>query len=394
MDLIKFRGELKAELYNIVEFWSEEAFANPHELFGEIDFYGNPKKNAPQSVLLYSHVIWALASVSVFLNNDSYLQKALRLQKKLNEVFFDSENGGYFWLIDHENKPVVETKFVRAQAAVMLAYTKLFELTQNDKMLTKAMAVFYSLETRCADFKNGGYIEAFSRNWDSTEDYRISSLVPNMPKSTITHIQTLHAMCELYKVSGNPHVKNAAKSLLELVVEKGIENNHIIPYCTMDWQRASEYYSFGHDIEALRVIATAAKILFDQEKTDKIIELSLKMSREFLSIAFENKGAVSYEYDFCAKEYDSNVHRWVQSEAMFGLLNAYNLSGDSAFLEATIDVWDYINKNMIDRKNGEWYSMVDCSGQAHFHTPKQGEWRTPYCNVNSILGALGLLVKI
>ena len=109
MDLIKYRGELKAELYNIVEFWSEEAFANPYELYGEIDFYGNPKQNAPQSILLYSHVIWALASVSVFLNNDAYLQKALRLQKKLNEVFFDSENGGYFLLIDSEYKLVVVT---------------------------------------------------------------------------------------------------------------------------------------------------------------------------------------------------------------------------------------------------------------------------------------------
>ena len=70
---------------------------------------------------------------------------------------------------------------------------------------------------------------------------------------------------------------------------------------------------------------------------------------------------------------------WAEAEAVVGFYNAYQLSGDNRFLQASLRAWRFIQDHLIDRDHGEWYRTVDLQGQ-----PVLGKlvdfWKCPYHN--------------
>ena len=53
---------------------------------------------------------------------------------------------------------------------------------------------------------------------------------------------------------------------------------------------------------------------------------------------------------------------WEQAETVVGFLNAFEITGDESYLERSLNSWEYIKKNFIDKKNGSWFSYVSESG--------------------------------
>ncbi len=54
---------------------------------------------------------------------------------------------------------------------------------------------------------------------------------------------------------------------------------------------------------------------------------------------------------------------WEQAETVVGYLNAYELTGNEAYISNTLKSRDYIKQHFIDRKNGGWFSSVTESGE-------------------------------
>ena len=48
---------------------------------------------------------------------------------------------------------------------------------------------------------------------------------------------------------------------------------------------------------------------------------------------------------------------WVQCESITGFLCAYEISGDEAYLDGAIKIYDYVEKYMSDWEKGEWYAV-------------------------------------
>ena len=61
-----------------------------------------------------------------------------------------------------------------------------------------------------------------------------------------------------------------------------------------------------------------------------------------------------------------------------GYLNAFELTNDESFLFKALNSWKYIDKNLVDHKNGEWYYDVDENG--NHKGDKAGPWKCPYHN--------------
>ena len=85
---------------------------------------------------------------------------------------------------------------------------------------------------------------------------------------------------------------------------------------------------------------------------------------------------------------DQTRHWWVQAEALLGFLNAWQLTGQTRYLEAVRTQWAYIRDVMIDRREGsEWYSLVDEHG-APGGKPIVEIWKCPYHNGRMCLEVL------
>jgi mannobiose 2-epimerase len=70
---------------------------------------------------------------------------------------------------------------------------------------------------------------------------------------------------------------------------------------------------------------------------------------------------------------------WPQAEAMIGFLNAYQLTRQPHFLEASLQSWRFVQQYLIDKQHGEWFWAVTKEGQPH-NREKTGPWKGPYHN--------------
>ena len=68
-----------------------------------------------------------------------------------------------------------------------------------------------------------------------------------------------------------------------------------------------------------------------------------------------------------------------------GFLNAFQLTGDKKYYQAMLKVWHYINDNLIDAENGEWFYKRTEDGQVDYNEFKVSEWKGPYHNSRSCL---------
>jgi mannobiose 2-epimerase len=63
-----------------------------------------------------------------------------------------------------------------------------------------------------------------------------------------------------------------------------------------------------------------------------------------------------------------------------GFFNAWQLSGDDAWLNKTRNSWDFIKQHLVDREQGEWYWSVSPEGEKDRVNDKAGFWKCPYHN--------------
>lgn len=83
-----------------------------------------------------------------------------------------------------------------------------------------------------------------------------------------------------------------------------------------------------------------------------------------------------------------------QAEAVVGFLNAFQDSGDERVLDAALKYWDYIDERVIDRENGERFSLIKTDGRVDPDRPKIGFWKCPCHNSRACFEASDRLRSI
>jgi mannobiose 2-epimerase len=79
---------------------------------------------------------------------------------------------------------------------------------------------------------------------------------------------------------------------------------------------------------------------------------------------------------------------------MVGFINAFELTGDHKFLAAALGVWEYTQKNLVDRAHGEWFWRITPDGKPDPKLPKVSEWKGPYHVSRACLQILRRLARI
>lgn len=389
-DVAAMRSELaqKAERElrgNILPFWLKNA---PDRKLG--GFYGQvktdlePVKAAPRGALLTCRILWTFSAAYRRDREPAFLEMARRAYDDLVARFWDDRNGGLYWTISAEGKPVNTTKQIYGQVFGLYALSEYFAATADPAVLDRAIALYKVIEKHARDPVNGGYFEVFSQDWH--RERAAKSLVsPRAAKSQNTHLHVMEAYTNLLRVWPDTELKENLHALLTAMLTRIYDKrtHHLRLFMDDDWKPRSERYSYGHDIEAAWLMTEAACVLNDSDLIAQTRRAAVEIAETTLKEGVDRNGGVFNEGSASGVT-NSNKDWWPQAEAVVGFLDAYQISGDKRFLAAAVKTWAFIETRMIDHVGGEWFESVTRDGVPQL-SPKISLWKCPYHNSRACL---------
>ncbi|HET7535664.1 MAG TPA: AGE family epimerase/isomerase [Candidatus Didemnitutus sp.] len=369
---------------NILPFWLAHARDREHGGFhGLIDADMKVHSDAPRGALLTSRILWTFSAAYRKFHDPAYLAMAQWAYGDL-ENFRDKEHGGLFWTITADGKPLSTQKLIYGQVFGIYALAEYFRATGDKAALEQAIAIYRLVEVNAHDQKFGGYFDYLTRDWKRTDPARKTPL-GEAPKSQNSHIHIMEAYTNLLRAWPDDGLKKNQRELIELMMAKIVDakTHHLVLFMKEDWTPVSDDISYGHDIELSWLLVEAAEELGNREVLIRAKTTALAIAETTATQGVDLDGGVFNEGNAHGLT-DTNKDWWSQAEAAVGFLNAYQLTGDRRWFEASERSWKYIQSTFVDRKNGDWFERVTREGVA-VPRPRLSVWKCPYHNSRSCL---------
>ena len=378
--------EMSQELENILEFWSNKAVDKQFGGFvGQINHDGTINPKATKGAVLNARILWTFSAAYNLIGSEKLKEMADRAYKYLVANFWDTENGGLIWEVDCKGKSLNTRKQAYAQGFGIYAFSEYYRATGNQESLDFAQKLFRLLEDNFRDKTHTGYIEALNKEWNALADMRLSEKDANYPKSMNTHLHILESYTNLYRACPGEGLKKSMLDLIDVFQTNIIdaESGHFNQFFEMDWTCKSNVASYGHDIEGAWLLHEAAIEIGEPEIVQSIQNTALKLVDITLERGSDTDGSIFYEKK--VDHLDTDKHWWVQAEAMVGLMDAYEISGDEKYILEIERIWKFIKENIIDYENGEWYWSVDRNNDPTISENKASFWKCPYHNSRALM---------
>jgi mannobiose 2-epimerase len=337
--------------------------------------------DAERGGILNARILWTFSAAFRILKDSSYLQSATHAKNYILAKFIDKMYGGTFRSLTPAGKPSDIRKQTYSQAFFIYALAEYFLATSDTEALEEAKNIYYCLEEYCYDRVNNGYFEVYSRDWKRTDDLLIGEKDKNDRKTMNTHLHILEAYTNLYRAWPDKNLASRLKNLIELFVNKIIDpgTGHLIVFMNEKWESTSSSHSYGHDIEASWLLEEAAGVLGNRQLKDEVGKLVIPIVHA-AEEGLQPDGSLIYEKDSSTGIINSNRDWWPQAEAIVGFVNAFELTGDKAYLQKALKCWEYTDQKLVDHDNGEWFNSVSASGVTDRRGDKAGFWKCPYHN--------------
>lgn len=375
------KNKAKTELINILDYWLKNTIDKENGGFiGEINHQNVINNNSEKGAVLNARILWSFSAAYAVEKNPEYLKTAKRAFQYIKDYFFDNEFGGIFWSLQADGKPKDTKNQIYAIAFVIYGLSEFYKIFKNEDALELAQSLFYKIELYSKDYKNKGYLEAFTRDWQEIEDLRLSEKDANEKKTMNTHLHIVEAYANLYLIWPNPKLKDSIKEILEVIALYFINKYtwHLKLFFDENWKEKEDVISYGHDIEAAWLLQWCAEAIEDEV----LIKNYQKYAVAFADATKEGldaDGGLWYEYEPKEQKLIAEKHWWPQAELWIGMINAWQLSKNEEFLEITEKNFEFVEKYIIDHKNGEWIWGV-YADYSPILKDKAGFWKCPYHN--------------
>jgi mannobiose 2-epimerase len=360
-DLKNLKTELKLELQSILSYWMENTIDTKKGGFvGQIDYSNNTNNEAEKGSVLNARLLWTFSAAYKISNNKEHLDIAKRAFEYISEHFYDKEFGGVFWSINYDGTPKDTKNQIYALAFAIYGLSEYYSVTKDEKALEMAIALYQKIQKYSYDASKGGYLEAFTRNWQPIEDLRLSEKDANEKKTMNTHLHIVEVLETIEKYFINT------------------ETGHLRLFFDENWVEKKDVVSYGHDIEAAWLLLQCAEISGDSTLIANYKKHAIQIA-DVTKEGIDTDGGLWYEYDPETKELMAEKHWWPQAELMIGYFTAWQLSGKQEYLDTVFKNWDFTKKHIIDKENGEWFWGV-YSDYSTMEKDKAGFWKCPYHN--------------
>lgn len=372
-----FQSEIKLHLVQkILPFWQalkDDAHGGYIGYVG-MDLAANPE--AFKGCILNSRILWTFSTAARVLDDPSYLPYAKQAYDFM-QAFVDEENGGLYWSVTYDGKPLDTTKHTYCQAFAIYGLAAYARATGEDEPLLMAMQLFDTIQSRCRD--RMGYCEAYKRNFtpESNEKLSENGVMAEKTMNTLLHI--IEAYAELYRASKDARVALATTSALDQVLRAVYDPQkaRLNVFFDRDFHSLIDLQSYGHDIEASWLLWDAVKTVISKDQQAPYRKMTLVLADSIYRRAFTDTGVIN--------ECENGVNDlkriwWVQAEAVLGFQNAYKITGEQRYRDSARSIWETIKSTIIDpRENSEWFVHAEPNGTPA-NLPIVDEWKCPYHN--------------
>jgi len=383
-------------LSNILPFWLKHTIDDQYGGFrGQIsnDLIIDPLAN--KGLILNARILWTFSKAFTVYQDEIYRETARRAYEYIAQYFLDPQHGGVYWMLDYQGHPVETRKRIYGQAFTVYALAEYYFSTKSTEALATARQIYEEIEKASHDETHGGYFETYERDWKLSSDQRLSAVDMDEKKSMNTHLHVMEAYATLLKAWDDDRLRKRLGNLIRIFLDRIInpQTHHFIMFFDDDWTPKSDHVSYGHDIEGSWLLCEAAEILDDHALLQEVQHEGVKMAQAVLDEAIDADGGLLYEANGTGF-IDTDKHWWPQAEAVVGFLNAYQLSGKDQFRAAAEHSWDFIDKYIVDHKNGEWFWKVSRDLIPSTDRYKVDLWKCPYHNSRACLEVMTRLDAI
>ncbi len=380
--LKEYSFEMKAELDSILSFWAKNTCDNVNGGFiGRIDENNTSYPDAPKGSVLNSRILWAFSSAYTVTKKEEYLNLARVAYNYIIANFIDKEYGGIYWSLNAKGEPLDTKKQIYALAFALYGCSAYFTASNNEAAKNRAIELYKAIEKYSFDGTYTGYLDAFTRDWKTLKDLRLSAKDANEKKTMNTHLHVLEAYTALYRIWPDVELKDKIILLIKNFINHIVDSNthHLILFFDEQWNPKSTTISYGHDIEAAWLLLEAAEVTADLSLIEIAKNFAVKIAMS-ASQGLDKDGALWYEYEPTTDHSIKEKHSWVQAEAMIGFFNAWQLTNNKLYLDKSLQSWKYIQTSIRDSLHGEWYWGRNKNGTIMEAQDKVGMWKCPYHN--------------
>jgi mannobiose 2-epimerase len=383
-------ANLKAEMYNellsILDYWSSNTVDDINGGFiGTIDYADNKDFNAEKGSVLNARILWAFSASYPVTKNERHLELAKRAFEYIYDHFYDRNNGGVFWSINHDGTPKDTKNQIYALAFVIYGLSEFYAISKSRRALELAVKLYNVIEKYSYDPVHKGYFEAFTQDWKPIDDLRLSDKDANEKKTMNTHLHIVEGYANLYRVWKDEGLKAKITELLHTINDHfmNAETGHLHLFFNEEWVEKPDVISYGHDIEAAWLLLWCAEVIEDSALTEIYKKHAVIMADATLE-GIDSDGGLWYEFDSHARKMIAEKHWWPQSELWIGMINAWELTGDKKYFDIANTNWQFVKKYILDTKNGEWIWGVNAD-YSRIEKDKAGFWKCPYHNSRACL---------
>ena len=381
MNLTDYKTAMQTELEAILSFWMQHTVDEKNGGFvGQINSNNEIVIDAPKGSVLNARILWSFSAAYNLTGNEAYLNFATRAFDYIRKYFIDRENGGVYWTVDYKGNPLDTKKQIYASAFTIYAFSEFYKASKNADAIQAAINLYDTIIKYSYDKSKGGYIEAFTKDWQEINDLRLSNKDANEKKTMNTHLHVLESFTTLYQVWAYEPVKQKTAALiqefLKYIINPVTKHQHL--FLDEDWQPKSTAVSYGHDIEAAWLLQEAAEVIEDKNLLAKVKKASVEITGAVIN-GLDSDGGLWYEYEPATNHLIKEKHMWPQAEAMVGFFNAWQNTGDTMYLDRSMASWQFVQQHIQDKKNGEWFWGVK-ENYEPMQEDKVGIWKCPYHN--------------
>lgn len=409
-ELLAYRAIFENELRNdILSYWMKYAVELDGDgFYGAVDMDNHPVLTANKSCVLNARILWAFAAAARMYDAAEYRTMAERAYRVLTTHFLDRECGGFFMELTPDNCIANDIKHTYAQAFALYALCKYYEFKPAAEVLNLIRQCFMVFEARTKDSEHLGYREAFTREWQPLAENRMAD--QDEPKSMNTHLHVIEAYAALYRVWPDAMVSKRLCELVLIFLDKIIrESGHLGIFFDDDFCETAasrRICSFGHEIEASWLLWEAAESLGDPVLIKRMRPVAIRMLEAVDRVGLDKDGGMFLESTRFGSHMRTNKHWWVQAETLVGLINGFELTGDSQYWEKVKQSWHFIDRYVIDHSGGEWFTKVSRLGQPFLSEPpddpspyyrndwKIDPWKCPYHNGRACMELIARIDRI
>ena len=363
----------------LLPFWKALRDRENGGYYGYMGFDLKLDKTAEKGCILNSRILWFFSEAAITLGDESLAPYARHAFDFLANNCLDKENGGVYWSLSWDGRPLDTTKHTYNQAFAIYAISAYYRLTGETRALELAKELFWLIEKKCSD--EDGYLEAFDRNFRPASNEKLSEngVLAERTMNTLLHV--FEGYAGLYQAAGAPEVGRAMDRILKLyrnqVYNPALRRQEV--FFDRHYHSLIDLTSYGHDIESSWLIDWGCGLLEDEAQARQVAAINSEIADQILHTALID-GSLVNECERGAVD----THRiwWVQAEAVLGFVNAWAKQPEqTAYRDAAAAVWHYITEKLEDhRPGGEWFWRLDENGVPDAEEPIVEPWKCPYHN--------------